>query len=96
MPGLGTIANCFAIFAGALLGVFFKCGLPEKWQHTMMNSIALCIAVIGIKMALQTNNIIVVIFSLVLGSIMGEILDIKGAMNQLGKYLGAKLSGADN
>lgn len=95
MPGLGTIANCLAIFAGALLGVFFKRGLPEKWQQTMMNSIALCIAVIGIKMALQTNNIIVVIFSLVLGSIIGEILDIEGAMNQLGKYLGAKLSGAD-
>ena len=95
MPGLGTIANCLAIFAGALLGVFFKRGLPEKWQQTMMNSIALCIAVIGIKMALQTNNIIVVIFSLVLGSIIGEILGIESAMNQLGKYLGAKLSGAD-
>lgn len=95
MPGLGTIANCLAIFAGAMLGIFFKRGLPEKWQQTMMNSIALCLAVIGIKMALQTNNIIIVIFSLVLGSIMGEILDLEGAMNRLGKYLGSKLSGAD-
>lgn len=95
MPGLGTIANCLAIFAGAMLGIFFKRGLPEKWQQTMMNSIALCLAVIGIKMALQTNNIIIVIFSLVLGSIMGEILDLESAMNRLGKYLGSKLSGAD-
>ena len=62
MPGIGTLANCVAIIIGALLGVFCKRGLPEKWQATMMNSIALCIFIIGVQMALKTQNIIIVIF----------------------------------
>ena len=85
MYGLGTLANCVAIIIGALLGVFCKRGLPEKWQETMMSSIALCILIIGVQMALKTQNIIIVIFSLVLGAIVGEILDIEAAMNRLGQ-----------
>lgn len=96
MSGLGTLANCCAIIIGALLGVFCKRGLPEKWQETMMSSIALCILIIGVQMALKTQNIIIVIFSLVLGAIAGEIIDIEGAMNRLGKYLGNKLSSGDS
>ena len=95
MYGLGTLANCVAIIIGALLGVFCKRGLPEKWQETMMSSIALCILIIGVQMALKTQNIIIVIFSLVLGAIVGEILDIEAAMNRLGQYLGNKLSQGD-
>ena len=95
MYGLGTLANCVAIIIGALLGVFCKRGLPEKWQETMMNSIALCIVVIGVQMAIKTHNIIIIIFSLVLGAIVGEILDIEAAMNRLGQYLGNKLSQGD-
>ena len=60
MPGIGTLANCVAIIIGALLGVFCKRGLPEKWQETMMSSIALCILIIGVQMALKTQNIIIV------------------------------------
>ena len=95
MPGLGTLANSVAIIVGALLGVLCKRGLPEKWQETMMSSIALCILIIGVQMALKTQNIIIVIFSLVLGAIVGEILDIEAAMNRLGQYLGNKLSQGD-
>ena len=95
MPGLGTLANSVAIIVGALLGVLCKRGLPEKWQETMMNSIALCIVVIGVQMAIKTHNIIIIIFSLVLGAIVGEIIDIEGAMNRLGRFLGDKLCGND-
>ncbi len=95
MPGLGTAANSLAIIAGALLGVFFKRGLPEKCQQTMMSGIALCIVLIGVQMALKTNNIIIVIFSLVIGSVIGEIMDIELWMNRLGEYMGARLSGGD-
>lgn len=95
MAGLGTLANCIAIAIGAVLGLFFKRGLPEKWQETMMSSIALCIVVIGVQMALKTNNIIIVICSMVLGAILGELLDIEGAVNRLGEYLGGMLAGGE-
>ena len=77
MPGLGTIMNCAAIVVGSLIGVVLKRGLPEKWQQTMMSGIALCIVVIGLQMAMKTNNIIITISSLVLGAIIGECVDIE-------------------
>lgn len=93
MQGIGTIVNSAAILAGALLGVLLKKGLPEKWQQTMMSGIALSIVIIGIQMALKTNNIIIVIISLVLGSVAGEIIDIEKRLALLGEKIGGCLSG---
>ncbi len=93
MPGLGTVVNVLAILGGAVLGILFKRGLPQKWQETMMSGIAMCIIVVGMQMALKTNNIVIVIFSLVLGAICGEIMDIEGGMNKIGQALGNKLAG---
>lgn len=51
-------------------------GLPEKWQESIMQGVALCIIVIGVQMAFKSENIMVVIFSIVLGAIVGEGIDI--------------------
>lgn len=93
MIGLGTIVNALGIFVGAVLGLIFKKGLPKKWQETMMSGIAICIIVIGVQMALKTNNIVIVIFSIVIGSILGEIIDIEAGMNKIGEALGKYLAG---
>ena len=42
MSGLGTIANAAAIICGALAGIVLRRGLPEKWQQTIMQGVALC------------------------------------------------------
>lgn len=95
MLGLGTIVNAVGIFVGAILGLIFKKGLPKKWQETMMSGIAICIVVIGVQMALKTNNIVIVIFSLVIGSILGEIIDIEEGMNRIGEVLGKHIAGSN-
>ncbi len=95
MPGLGTIMNCVAIVIGSLVGVVLKRGLPEKWQQTMMSSIALCIVIIGIQMAFKTNNVIITIVSLALGAIMGEMIDIELLLQKLGDWVGAKVAKGD-
>lgn len=82
MAFLGDLVNSLAIIAGALLGLVVKRGLPEKWQETIMSGIALSIVIIGTKMALVTQNIVVVIVALALGSIIGEILDLEGGMQK--------------
>lgn len=91
MPGLGTIANCVAIIIGSIIGLFLKKGLPDKYQETIMSGIALSIVIIGVQMALKTTNIIITIFSLAIGAIIGEMLDIEAAMNKLGLWVGAKV-----
>ena len=78
MSGLGTIANAAAIICGALAGIVLRRGLPEKWQQTIMQGVALCIVVIGLQMAFKTANIVIVVVSLVIGSIIGEYFDIEG------------------
>ena len=66
MVGLGTLVNSGAILAGAGAGLLLRRGLPEKWQESIMQGVALCIIVIGVQMAFKSENIMVVIFSIVL------------------------------
>ena len=76
MIGMGTVVNAAAILAGAALGLVLRQGLPDRWQETIMHAIGLSVTVIGIQMAMKTNNIIIVIISLVAGAIIGEYFDI--------------------
>lgn len=91
MSGLGTIANAAAIICGALAGIVLRRGLPEKWQQTIMQGVALCIVVIGLQMAFKTANIVIVVVSLVIGSIIGEYFDIEGSLQKFGSWIASKV-----
>ena len=91
MSGLGTIANAAAIICGALAGIVLRRGLPEKWQQTIMQGVALCIVVIGLQMAFKTANIVIVVVSLVIGSIIGEYFDIEGNLQKFGGWIASKV-----
>ncbi len=89
---LGTIVNTLAIIAGSLLGFVFRGGIPKKYQVTMMQAISLAVILIGLKMAFKTDDILLVIFSLVIGSLLGEFLKIENRLENLGKRLETKFS----
>ena len=91
MSGLGTIANAAAIICGALAGIVLRRGLPEKWQQTIMQGVALCIVVIGLQMAFKTANIVIVVVSLVIGSIIGEYFDIESNLEKFGSWIASKV-----
>ena len=91
MSGLGTIANAAAIICGALAGIVLRRGLPEKWQQTIMQGVALCIVVIGLQMAFKTANIVIVVVSLVIGSIIGEYFDIERNLQKFGSWIASKV-----
>ena len=84
---LGTIVNAIAIIAGSLLGLFFRGGIPEKYNRTIMHAISLAVLVIGIKGAMKSDELLVVIFSLTLGSLAGELMGIEEGLESLGKRL---------
>lgn len=92
MAGIGTFANVAAILGGTVLGLFLRRGLPEKWQQTIMQGVALCIIVVGLQMALKTENIVICVASLVIGSVIGEWLDIDGHFKKIGLWLGTKIN----
>ncbi|MDH3357623.1 MAG: DUF554 domain-containing protein [Desulfobacteraceae bacterium] len=93
---LGTIVNTLAIIAGSLLGIVFRGGIPNKYQVTIMQAISLAVILIGLKMAFKTDAVLLVIFSLVIGSIFGEFIKIEDRLENLGKRLEIKFAKAGN
>lgn len=90
---LGTIVNTVAIIAGSLVGLLFKGSIPEKYSKTIMHAIGLAVILIGLKAALKTDDILIVIISLAIGSVAGELLHIEERLERLGKWLGQRVSG---
>jgi len=89
---LGTGVNVIAIVAGGLIGTVFGKIIPEKMRSTILQGLGLAIMLIGLQMAIKTGNMLVVIASLVLGAITGELIDIEEKLNRLGKHLETRLS----
>lgn len=90
---LGTFVNCLAIIAGSLVGLLFKNGIPERYNQTILQAIGLCVILVGLKMALGCQDLIVVIISMALGSVIGEVIGIEDLLERLGKFLERKFSG---
>ena len=89
---LGTIVNTVSIIVGSLIGLSFKGKIPEKYSQTIMHGIGLAVVLIGIKTALNTDAILIVIISFVIGSIMGELIRIENRLDQFGDWIGKKFS----
>ncbi|USG65790.1 DUF554 domain-containing protein [Brevibacillus ruminantium] len=87
---LGTLVNAVAIVAGALLGRLLS-GIPESIRKTVMQGIGLAVVLLGIKMSLETQNFLLVILSIVIGSILGELMRIESGLNKLGQWLEQKM-----
>jgi len=93
---LGTIVNAVAIFIGSLMGLVLKGGIPEKYRITVMQAIGLAVILIGLKGAFKTDQLLLVIFSLVIGSICGEFLRIEQKLENIGNWLEIKFSKSGN
>jgi uncharacterized membrane protein YqgA involved in biofilm formation len=89
---LGTIVNTISIIIGSLIGLLFKGRLPEKYSQTIMHGIGLAVILIGIKTALNTDAILIVIISLAIGSLLGELLRIEDRLEQFGNWIGKRLA----
>ena len=80
----GVIANTLTVIIGSLAGITFRKGIPEKVTSAVMTGLGLCTIYIGIDGALSGENVLIVIASMVIGSIIGTLLDIDQAINNLG------------
>ena len=84
---LGTIVNSIAIIAGSILGIVFRNGIKEKYKNTLMDGINLSVIIIGIMGAIKSENIILVIVSMVIGGLIGEMIGIEDKLDNLGNKL---------
>ena len=100
MIGLGTIVNTAAVVVGGLLGMLLKNGLAKRYEKILMQALGLSTMFIGIsgvlkymlcinEGALETRGTMLLIFSLVIGCLIGEWLNIEAGMEKLGIKLKA-------
>ncbi|MBE6939647.1 MAG: DUF554 domain-containing protein [Ruminococcaceae bacterium] len=89
----GSIVNFFAILAGAVVGLFAGRLLTPKLEKALMGAIGLIVIGISVPGMMESQNTLVAILSLVLGTLIGEALDLDRRINQLGDFLQSKFKG---
>ncbi len=86
MP-IGTIVNTLAVIAGSTLGLLLKSRFPENIRTISFQGIGLCTLLIGLQMALKVDNILVLIFSILIGGILGEQMKLHDNFIRVGDYV---------
>jgi uncharacterized membrane protein YqgA involved in biofilm formation len=79
----GVIVNVITVIMGSLLGLLFKKGIPQRVSNAAMVGLGACTLYIGISGSLCGENVLILIASVVLGVIVGTLLNIDGAINRL-------------
>lgn len=80
---MGTIVNVILILIGGIIGIFAKKLLNDRLHESIMSVMGLCVLIVGLQGALKTINALIVIVSLVIGTIIGEVIDIDKHINNL-------------
>lgn len=86
----GTLVNVGAVILGSVIGLIIHSRLPKRITTTVFQGIGLFTLFLGFSMALKTNNILLMIFSIVLGSITGELLNLEDKVNKLSEKIKKK------
>ena len=93
---LGLWVNAATIILGALVGSRLRGGIPEKYKDTIGYALALCVLTIGIQGAIRTENMMLVIVSAVVGSLIGEALRLEDRLDSLGAWVQRRLAKDDD
>lgn len=102
---LGTVVNALAILIGSLIGVVIRYFLRKeknkkndtRYQDIVMQGIGLAVVVIGLTGALEVfeagsiESILIVIISLAIGGVIGELINIERKLNNLGELIQKKV-----
>ena len=93
---LGVIVNVITVLIGSTIGLLFKKGIPEKVSTAAMIGLGACTLYIGISGSLCGENVLILIASVVLGTIVGTLLNIDGAINRLASKVESKFKKQDS
>lgn len=90
----GTLLNVVTVLIGGGLGTLLGQRLPDKMRNTVMHGLGLVTLLTGLRMALGTANILIVMGSILMGGVIGEWLQIEERLQALGDRLQARFKGS--
>ncbi|MBS4015295.1 MAG: DUF554 domain-containing protein [Candidatus Latescibacteria bacterium] len=88
---IGTLINIGAVIVGSVLGLLIHAKLPLRFIRIVFQGIGIFTIFLGIKMALKTGNLLIMVFSIVIGSVIGEFINIDKGINNLSDCLKRKI-----
>ena len=95
MYGLGVIVNGLVIVGASFAALILKKFIMKFDKNNkveIMSGLALCIIYMGISGALECQHVLICIISMVVGGLIGELIDIDKGLNSLGDKIEEKLN----
>jgi uncharacterized protein len=92
----GTIINVAAIIVGSLIGILFGARLSDKLKSTIIAGMGIFLVAMGIQMFLKTENSLIVLGAILIGTLLGEWWRIEDGLHKLGEFLEKKFSRGDD
>jgi uncharacterized protein len=88
----GTIINIAAVLVGSIIGLMFGARIPAKLKETVIAGMGLFTAAMGLQMFLNTENPLIVLGAILIGTLLGEWWRIEDGLHKLGEFLEQKFS----
>ena len=93
---LATIINVVLVLVGSAIGLLFKNLISDRLMSIITHALGLCVLGIGISGMTGTENMLCVIVCMVLGTVIGELIDIERRLERAGDLLRAKVAKGDS
>jgi len=86
IPGAGTVLNTGTVIVGTTIGLTLGRVIPDSLQRSIRVAIGLFVIVIGLQMALKTRNPLVLLISILVGVVIGELLRLDAGVQAIGAW----------
>ena len=107
IPGIGTAVNAAAIVAGGTAGLLLKKWLKKSLCDRLMQALGAAVLFIGAAgvlkgmlyvygQELETRGTMILIFSLIIGTLLGSLIGIRKQTERFGAFLRTKAGAADD
>jgi uncharacterized membrane protein YqgA involved in biofilm formation len=96
MPGTGTIINVLTVLIGSVIGLLLRNRLNDQFKMIILQGVGILTMVIGIQMALKTENIIFLLISIILGGLIGELLKLEERLDYFANQMKKRFSKKDD
>jgi uncharacterized protein len=88
----GTFLNIAAVVLGSVIGLIFGARIPDKLKETVIAGMGLFTGAMGMQMFLNTENPLIVLGALLIGTLLGEWWRIEDGLQKLGEFLEQRFS----
>jgi len=92
---MGTYVNAAAVIFGGIIGLTLNRELPERIKSIIFQGIGLVTLFLGIQMALKSENLVILFFSILIGAVIGEAMGLEKRLENFGNFLKAKIKSGD-